>query len=115
MMTLMMLLEPALTQTPRPTTPSLSVSAEVADGHVRLRGGEHEAVLHPQWLRGRSTEPGQVEATNRQRLFTPIDIPADLRVATVDVVVRDALGLLDVTFSDGHRAHLDLGDIDLGE
>lgn len=79
---------------------------------VRLRWNGATADLHPLWLRDRTSEPGAIEPTNWQRLFTPLDIPADLAVvsATVDG------GLLVTDFSDGHRAHLDLGTIvrDLG-
>ncbi len=84
---------------------------------VRLRGlvleyGDREIELHPQWLRERSTEPGQIEATNRQRLYTPIDVAADL--AVVDARVDgDAIV---VAFTDGHRARIALAPIlrDLG-
>lgn len=73
------------------------------DGHVLLDlGGDAEVELHPQWLRHRSTEPGQIEATNRQRLFTPLDIAPDITVVAADV----ADGVLHVSFSDGHLAHL---------
>lgn len=79
---------------------------------LRLYWRGREADLHPCWLRDRTREPGQIEATNRQRLFTPLDIPLDLEV--VAAVVRD--GVLVVDFSDGHRATLDLASIvrDLG-
>mgnify|MGYP001826814265 CR=1 FL=1 len=85
-----------------------TTSSELVDGRLVLRRDDDEIRLHPKWLRDRSMEPGQVEATNRQRLFSPIDLPADLRllVAVVDGEV------LDVTFSDGHRARLDLVDIE---
>ena len=77
--------------------------AATVDGRVRLAMGEHEAVLHPIWLRNRSQEAGQVEATNRQRLFTPLDVAVDLRVVECDVA-GDALV---TSFSDGHTAWLD--------
>ena len=85
---------------------------ELAGRSVRLRSGSHEADLHPFWLRDRTTEPGHIEATNWQRLFTPFDIPADLVVTGAEVIGR----VLVVDFSDGHRAHLDLDTIvrDLG-
>lgn len=86
--------------------------AELLGRSVCLRTGCRTADLHPLWLRDRSTEPGQIEATNRQRLFTPADVPADLAVTGVEVLES----LLVVDFSDGHRARLDLGAIqrDLG-
>ena len=56
-----------------------SSSASVAtDGHVEARFGDRATRLHPQWLREQSTEPGQIEATNRQRLFTPLDVEPGL-------------------------------------
>ncbi len=76
---------------------------------VRLCRGEVSALLHPQWLRERSVEPGQIEPTNRQRLFTPLSIADDL--AVVSCVAND--DALDTTFSDGHRAHLDIASIEL--
>ena len=64
-------------------------------------------MLHPIWLRNRSQEAGQVEATNRQRLFTPLDVAVDLRVVECDVA-GDALV---TSFSDGHTARLDLDEL----
>ena len=83
-------------------------SAVVADGRVVLRRDADHAELHPLWLRHRSTEAGQVEPTNRQRLFTPVDIDPDL-----GVVAAEAVGaFLHVAFTDGHLAHLDLTGIE---
>jgi gamma-butyrobetaine dioxygenase len=83
--------------------------AGAVDGRVRLAIGEHEAELHPIWLRNRSQEPGQVETTNRQRLFTPLDVPDDLRVVECDV----AGDSLVTSFSDGHTARLHLDDLEV--
>jgi gamma-butyrobetaine dioxygenase len=77
--------------------------ATVAGGGVRYLSGDRLADLHPRWLRDRSQEPGQVEPTNRQRLFTPRDIDADLSVTSCSV----AAGVLVVTFTDAHTARLD--------
>jgi gamma-butyrobetaine dioxygenase len=82
---------------------------EVVGGHVRLRAGERTADLHALWLRNRSQEPGQIEATNRQRLFTPVDLPADLCVTTCELG-EDALV---VSFSDAHTARLELAGIEI--
>jgi gamma-butyrobetaine dioxygenase len=81
-------------------------------GLVTLVHGDIERSLHPQWLRERSTEPGQIDPTNRQRLFTPLDLPTDL--AIVDARLDGET--IDVSFSDGHRAQLAVGPIlrDLG-
>lgn len=87
------------------------VTTTVVAGRVDLRrhtGQPRQAELHPIWLRNRSTEPGQIEATNLQRLFRPIDVARDLTVLTADV--DD--GVLHVTFSDGHHARLDLAGIE---
>ena len=61
---------------------------------VRLRLDGNEAELHPVWLRDRSQEPGQVEPTNRQRLYTPRDLPADLGVVSAAVTGADLTGAL---------------------
>jgi gamma-butyrobetaine dioxygenase len=74
------------------------------NGHVRFDSHGRTAVLHPIWLRDRSCEPGQVEPTNRQRLFTPRDIPLDLTVTACSV---EGSALV-VSFSDGHLARLDI-------
>lgn len=88
------------------------VQAERTARGVRLACGAESIELHPLWLRDRTTEPGQIEATNWQRLFTPVDIPADLIVTEVAVAGQ----LMVVDFSDGHRAHLAIDTImrDLG-
>ena len=80
-----------------------SSSASVAtDGHVEARFGDRATRLHPQWLREQSTEPGQIEATNRQRLFTPLDV--DPGLVAVDAELHgDALT---VAFSDGYHGCL---------
>ena len=79
----------------------------LVDGRVRLTLGECEAELHPIWLRNRSQEPGQVDVTSRQRLFTPLDVSDDLRVVDCDIA-DDALV---TSFSDGHTARLDLDQL----
>ncbi len=83
-------------------------SVELLDGGIRLRrcdeAGERSIDLHPHWLRDRTREPGQIETTNWQRLFTPRGIPAGLVVQAADV---DG-DLLATSFSDGHVARLDL-------
>ncbi|MEO0494151.1 MAG: TauD/TfdA family dioxygenase [Actinomycetota bacterium] len=83
---------------------SRSWASVAADGHVEVRLGGRAARLHPQWLREQSTEPGQIEETNRQRLFTPLDIPTDL-VAVAAELDGDTL---DLGFSDGHRCRLSI-------
>jgi gamma-butyrobetaine dioxygenase len=87
-------------------TPALDVS--VGPGGVRLRRCDATVLLHPLWLRHRSTEPGEIEETNRQRLFTPVDIDATLTVMSCALAGH----VLDTVFSDGHRARLDLSAIE---
>jgi gamma-butyrobetaine dioxygenase len=81
----------------------------LAAGGIRLASGGRTAELHPVWLRHRSQEPGQIEPTSRQRLFTPLDVPLELTVVSCGLD-GDALA---VTFSDGHVARLDLASIEV--
>ena len=81
---------------------SSSSASVAADGHVEARFGDRATRLHPQWLREQSTEPGQIEATNRQRLFTPLDV--ELGLVAVDAELDG--DTLTVAFSDGHRCRL---------
>lgn len=76
--------------------------AEVAGGGVRLISAGSTTTLPARWWWERSTEPGQVDPTNRQRLFTPRDVPADLTV----VGCRLDGGDLAVDFSNGRSARL---------
>jgi len=78
------------------------------DGGVALTCGDAVARLHPHWLRDRSTEDGQIAPTNRQRLFTPLDVPRDIAVVTCHATD----GALLVSFSDGHSAKLELDPIE---
>lgn len=82
------------------TLASPPATIALADGGVRLDVGGRAEVLHPLWLRDRSTERGQIDPANRQRLYTPLDLPADLRVTACEL--RD--GAVVAEFSDGHRA-----------
>ncbi|MEJ7799927.1 MAG: TauD/TfdA family dioxygenase [Ilumatobacter sp.] len=92
----------------QPARVATAATASIVDGRVRLVSERGTAVLHPQWLRHRSTEPGQIDPTNRQRLFTPIDIDADLGVVRCEVIGDR----LDTAFTDGHRSQLDLADVE---
>jgi gamma-butyrobetaine dioxygenase len=91
------------------TLPATTRAAEVAGVGVRVRSGRRQADLHPRWLRDRSTEPGQIDPANRQRLFTPLDIDPDLVVLRCEL--RDDVLL--VAFSDHHVAHLSFDAIAL--
>jgi gamma-butyrobetaine dioxygenase len=89
-----------------------AISAGPHGRGVRLSAERGTVDLDPHWLRDRSIEPGQIEETNRQRLFTPVDIDADLTVVSCSAEET----ALAVTFSDGHAARLPLATLlrDLG-
>ncbi len=83
--------------------PDLTViAATPVGGHLRYSRGDRSIDLHPNWLRDQSREPGQIEPTNLQRLFTPRDIPADIAVTAA----RVGAGVVTIEFSDGHVVHL---------
>jgi gamma-butyrobetaine dioxygenase len=82
-------------------------TAEIEGSGVRFRSGKLLAHLHPLWLRDQSTEPGQIDPSNRQRLFTPLHRAPDLAVSRCSV----RGDLLTVAFSDGHVAHLSVETI----
>ncbi len=84
---------------------AMSASASTAvlsANRVHYASMGRTAELHPNWLREQSQEPGQVEATNRQRLYTPRDLDVDL--AAVECSVQG--DHLTVAFSDGHVARI---------
>jgi len=90
---------------------------ELTDGVVRLSFEGRAIVLDAHWLRDRSVEPGQIDRTNRQRMFTPLDIAPDLAVVALSDDGHGSGGRCAVVeFSDGHRATLELDTIlrDLG-
>jgi len=80
---------------------SMSV-AQTSGRGVRFTSMGRTVDLHAHWLRDQSREPGQIEVTSRQRLFTPRDIDADLSV--VSCAIEEAQ--VTVVFSDGHVARL---------
>jgi len=92
---------------------SVSASSAMIDQHgVRYTSMGRAADLHPNWLREQSHEPGQVEATNLQRLYTPRDVAVDLAVTDCGVQGEHLV----VAFSDGHVARIrtDLIELRLG-
>ncbi|MDJ0768667.1 MAG: TauD/TfdA family dioxygenase [Ilumatobacter sp.] len=86
---------------------SRTVQIRLDDGGATLIEGAATARLHPNWLRDQSTESGQIEPTNRQRLFTPLDIPADLTITAAELRGAELVA----TFSDGHVARFELDSI----
>ncbi len=101
------LLDPVRPTPPERRTSELA-SAELAGNRLRLCSGDRVADLHPNWLRDRSTEAGQVEPTNRQRLFSPVDLPADLTLRAASLHG----GVIEVRFSDGHTCRLELAAVE---
>jgi gamma-butyrobetaine dioxygenase len=94
---------------PAPEWPSADLPwAELTGNRLQLRSGDRVADLHPNWLRDRSTEPGQVDPTNRQRLFAAIDLPEDLALRAASVLD----GEIELTFSDGHTCRLELAAVE---
>ncbi|MEO6571007.1 MAG: TauD/TfdA family dioxygenase [Ilumatobacteraceae bacterium] len=83
-------------------------SVRLTEQGVSMSSGGDTVTLHRQWLRERSQEPGQVDPTNRQRLFTPRDVAIDLAVTSAQI---DG-GRLVVAFSDGHVASLSIDAIE---
>ena len=55
-------------------------------------------ILHPIWLRERTTEDGSVDAGSLQRLYDPTEL--DPGIATVDIASTEANST--ITWSDGH-------------
>ena len=88
-----------------PTT----ASAVLRNGRVHYASMGRTAELHPNWLREQSHEPGQVEATNRQRLYTPRDIDIDLALTECRTDGGDVV----VSFTDGHVARIPMAFIEL--
>jgi gamma-butyrobetaine dioxygenase len=59
-----------------------------------------EHTLHPQWLRDRSLESGDVDPVNRQRLFEPLDVDVDLVVESAEFTRTSEDRTITVCFSD---------------
>ncbi|MEM1332277.1 MAG: TauD/TfdA family dioxygenase, partial [Actinomycetota bacterium] len=96
--------------TPHAATPTRVVRIGNRGG-VIVESAGHTIELPAPWWRDQSTESGQIEPTNLQRLFTPLDVPADLTVTSLDVQTPsgdDTPVSIGLTFSDGHTAHFDL-------
>jgi gamma-butyrobetaine dioxygenase len=64
--------------------------------------------IHPIWLRERSEHPGAMDATTRQRLHDPSDLPLDLAVTGI---TDQGDNRLEIQFSDGHAAIYDMAAI----
>ena len=98
-----------------PSTPSVPpqdavvpLAAALDERGVRLVRGSQSIQLHPQWLRERSQETGEIDPTNRQRLYTPLELGAGSLVTECSVD-GDSLVL---SWGDGHSARLSLAAIE---
>ena len=65
--------------------------------------GSTSQVLHPIWLRERTTEEGTIDTGSLQRLYDPALLDADLRAA----VVESSTDVTKITWSDGHVQTID--------
>jgi len=84
--------------------------SRVDGGRLILERACRTVVLHPLWVRERSTSTGAVAANNGQRLTEPLDHATELVV--VDTAVIESCSLsVEVTFSDRHRMRLTERDI----
>ncbi|MBT5277751.1 MAG: gamma-butyrobetaine hydroxylase [Ilumatobacter sp.] len=82
----------------------------VDGGRLVLERERRTVVLHPLWVRERSTSIGAIDRNNGQRLTEPLDHAAELAVVDA-AVVESCSPYVDVTFSDRHRMQLTERDI----
>ncbi len=68
------------------------------NARLMFANGDSSHVLHPIWLRERTTEPGTVDEGNRQRLFIPTEIDPGLHPVSLESAEHSTV----VTWSDGH-------------
>ena len=89
--------------------PSSSAVARIVGGGARVEfcHGGRGHTFHSLWLRERSTTAGSVDPVNRQRLYEPLDVDADLRITWCRVSESRLL----VEFSDGHHAEFLFDDL----
>ncbi len=83
--------------------PSHRVVARAESGRLVAGFSGIERTFHPLWLLERSTDPVDVDATSRQRLYEPADVPDDL--AITEATIGDD-GVVVVAFSDGRRREI---------
>lgn len=77
---------------------SSSLAPQPKSNRLLFSSGERSIVLHPIWLRERTTEAGAVDSGSLQRLYDPSDLDASLRAADI----TDGAASSTVTWSDGH-------------
>jgi gamma-butyrobetaine dioxygenase len=86
------------------------LTCRVEGRRLVLERKHRTVVLHPMWVRERSTSSGAVDPHNRQRLTEPLDHGPGLGVVAAAVVVGCPTSV-DVAFTDGHRMQLTARDI----
>ncbi len=77
---------------------SYVLSANSVTRRLTFGDSTNSIVLHPIWLRERTTEDGTVDAGSMQRLYDPAELDAALHAATISN--RDDRST--ITWSDGH-------------
>jgi gamma-butyrobetaine dioxygenase len=83
------------------------VRVAVLDGTLSVEREGDASCFHPAWLLDRSTSEVDVDASNRQRLFEPADVPNDFAV----VAAKLDGGTVCVSFSDGKERHFLLDEL----
>lgn len=87
----------------------LSVSLDPGTGGVRLTRADGVSFpLHPIWLRERVNDAANLDPANHQRLFEPPELPADLRVTSVE---RAGPETLHMAFGNGDAGPVSLAMI----
>lgn len=81
-----------------------SVQVQPALLHIEWEDGT-KSQLNPNWLRERCLSSAAVDASTRQPLANPHDLPEQLHLAEARLSGKS---LLDVVFSDGHRSQFSL-------
>ena len=74
-------------------------------GAIISDGRDRSQVLHPLWLRERATEPDSLDPVSNQRLYEPNDLPADLRIVSVE---QNGAGEALIRFDDNYEERLNI-------
>jgi gamma-butyrobetaine dioxygenase len=83
------------------------IRVAVVDGTLAVEDAGNVGRFHPAWLLDRSTADVDVDATTRQRLYEPADVPSCFAVVGACL---DA-GTIRVSFSDGRVRHFAVDDL----
>ena len=87
-----------------------TLNCRVYSRRLVLERERRTVVLHPMWVRERSTSAGAVDPNNGQRLTEPLDYGPELGVVAA-TVIGGCSPTVDITFSDGHRMQLTARDV----